>query len=235
MGSKPEHQEVNRVFNEAMARLESLGATAFPVRVPNMFDYQGVGSDIYESWELFEQWFAELGPNAPFHSPAEFLDNAKGYDPARMRERQKHAGPEHFQEYRRRLLKMHEFRNVLVDFMDRYSLDALVYPMQQILVAEHGKSNSGRNGFLASMGMLPAIDVPAGYSKPLPTAPDGVPVGMDFLGRTWDEGRLIKLAYAWEKHGLPMRKWPSQVPPLPGETIAPQASQTMGQSSQRPR
>ena len=113
---------------------------------------------------------------------------------------------------------MHEFRKLLVDFMDKNSLDALVYPLQKRLVAKHGDANVERNGFLASMAMLPALDVPAGYSARSAAAPDGVPIGMDLLGRPFDEGRLIKLAYGWEQHGVE-RRWPSHTPPLPGETI----------------
>ncbi len=41
---------------------------------------------------------------------------------------------------------------------------------------------------------------------------------MDFLGRPFDEGRLIKLAFAWEQNGL-KRKWPSNTPALPGESL----------------
>ena len=39
-----------------------------------------------------------------------------------------------------------------------------------------------------------------------------------FLGRPFDEGRLIRLAFAWERNGLE-RRWPSNTPPLTGETI----------------
>jgi Asp-tRNA(Asn)/Glu-tRNA(Gln) amidotransferase A subunit family amidase len=221
MGDKPEHADVNRVFNEATARMQALGATVMPVRIPNMNEYtfEKIDVDVYESWDLLDAWFAELGPTSPFHTTAEFLDKGT-YDPQivpRLRERQAHAGPEHFEEYQRRLLKMYEFRKLLVAFMDKNSLDALVYPLQKQLVALHGHANAERNGFLASMGMLPAIDVPAGYSTKSASAPDGVPIGMDLLGRPFDEGRLIKLAYAWEQKGL-QRRWPSNVPPLAGET-----------------
>ncbi len=221
LGGGPQNEEVNRVFEAATVRLEELGATVFPVRIPNMNDYRGIGTDIYEAWDLLNAWFAELGPTSPARDMEDFLAQG-GYDPGilpRMLERRAHAGPEHFDEYRTRLLKMHEFRRLLVDVMDQHALDALVYPLQQVLVARHGEANSGRNGFLASMGMLPAINVPAGYSMPLPTAPDGVPIGMDFLGRPFDEGRLIGLAFAWETNGFAPR-WPSNVPPLSGETLS---------------
>ena len=224
MGDKPEHAEVNRVFKEATDRLVSLGATVVPVRIPNMNDYSvnKIGVDNYECWELMDRWFAELGPTSPYHSAAEFLDKGKGkYDPRiepRLRERQARSGPKFLKEYEQRLLKMYEFRRLLVEIMDKNSLDAMVYPLQKRLVAEHGQPNADRNGFLASMGMLPAIDVPAGYSRPLPSAPDGVPIGMDLLGRPFDDGRLVRLAYAWEQNGL-RRKWSSNAPPLPGESF----------------
>ena len=67
---------------------------------------------------------------------------------------------------------------------------------------------------LRSLVIADSQKVPAGYSKPLQTALDGVPIGMDFLGRPFDEGRLITLAFAWEQKGL-KRRWPSNTPPLP--------------------
>jgi Asp-tRNA(Asn)/Glu-tRNA(Gln) amidotransferase A subunit family amidase len=93
--------------------------------------------------------------------------------------------------------------------MDRFGLDALAYPMQKRLVSKHGEPNLDRNGFLASNAMLPALDIPIGYSSPSVEAPKGVPIGMDLLGRPFDEGRLIRLASGWEAHG-----WKRVTPPF---------------------
>ena len=41
---------------------------------------------------------------------------------------------------------------------------------------------------------FPAITVPAGFSAPTKTAPFGVPVGMDILGKPWSEAKLLSLA-----------------------------------------
>jgi Asp-tRNA(Asn)/Glu-tRNA(Gln) amidotransferase A subunit family amidase len=68
-------------------------------------------------------------------------------------------------------------------------------------VSKHGEPNAERNGFVASNAMLPALDIPIGYSTPTPEAPAGVPIGMDLLGRPYDEGRLIRLASGWEAKG----------------------------------
>lgn len=211
----PEHQEVNRVFLAAAQRMDSLGATVFPVRIPELERYQDILTDRFEAWDLLNRWFSELGPTSPFRDMDDFLERGT-YDPAivpRALQRRDHSGPEHHAEYHRRLIRMQEFQDLLVEIMDRYALDALLYPIQLTLVAQHGHPNSQRTGFIASAAMLPALNVPAGYSSPLDTAPSGVPVGMDFLGRPFDEGRLIRLAFAWETLGL-QRRWPPFTPPF---------------------
>jgi Asp-tRNA(Asn)/Glu-tRNA(Gln) amidotransferase A subunit family amidase len=60
--------------------------------------------------------------------------------------------------------------------------------------------------FVGSSLQWPALSVPSGYIK-------GLPVGLQILGRAWDEARLIEYAYAYEQathHRLP----PPTVPPL---------------------
>lgn len=210
-GNRPEHAEVNRVFDEAMAKMSELGATVFPIVIPRLFDYQRSSSDVYESYDLINAWFAELGPDAPYHSIDDFLARAT-YSPSivpRLMQQKKFSAPEYREEYEKRLIEMAEFRKLLVETMDRYALDAMVYPLQKRLVSKHGEPNAERNGFLASNGMLPALDLPAGYSAPTAEAPRGIPIGMDLLGRPFDEGRLIAIAHAWETHG-----WRRVAPPF---------------------
>jgi hypothetical protein len=54
---------------------------------------------------------------------------------------------------------------------------------------------------------LPAISVPAGFTD------DGLPVGMDLLGRAYAEPRLLALAYAHEQLAHP-RRAPLSTPAL---------------------
>ena len=54
---------------------------------------------------------------------------------------------------------------------------------------------------------VPSIVVPAGYTH------DNLPAGITFLGRPYEEGKMIKLAYAYEQASM-MRRPPPGLPAL---------------------
>lgn len=88
-------------------------------------------------------------------------------------------------------------------------LDALIYPEQQNLVVKIGSpSQSGRNGILGALTGSPVVTVPVGFSNATSTAPEGVPIGMEILGRPWTEEKLLQIAYQWQSLGR-VRKTPS--------------------------
>lgn len=81
----------------------------------------------------------------------------------------------------------------------RNNLDAVLYPEQKNLVVKIGSaSQSGRNGILAALTGSPVVTIPVGFSNATQDAPVGVPVGMEMLGRHWDEEKLFKIAYQME-------------------------------------
>ena len=103
--------------------------------------------------------------------------------------------------------------------MAKNSLDALVYPHQKCLVLPIGATfQKDRNGVVAALTGFPAIEVPGGFSTPTADAPLGVPVGIEFLGRAWDEPKLIKLAFGFEQ-ATHLRKPPASTPTLPASQI----------------
>ena len=55
---------------------------------------------------------------------------------------------------------------------------------------------------------VPSIGVPAGLTK------DGLPAGITFLGRPYDDGNMIRLAYAYEQ-ATKHRRPPGSVPAIP--------------------
>jgi hypothetical protein len=58
-----------------------------------------------------------------------------------------------------------------------------------------------------------ALSVPAGYLG------EGLPQGLQFLGRAWDEAKIIGYAYAYEQ-ATQHRRPPPVVPPLPESLVS---------------
>jgi Asp-tRNA(Asn)/Glu-tRNA(Gln) amidotransferase A subunit family amidase len=218
-GIKPEHEEVNRVMKQALAALEAAGATLVTIDDP-AFEADRLNAEYdvqtYEFKPLINQYLASI-PNAPqkdltgiiasgqYHKPSleKFVTGAE----ARQNGLEEPA-------YKARLEKIAAFKKHLGSVFDDEHLDALVYPLQKRLVVPLGELNQAdRNGIVAGLTGFPAIDIPAGFSQPSETAPLGVPVGMDFLGKPWSEGKLLGYAFAFEqatKHRQP----PASTPPL---------------------
>src|SRR5262249_60132627 len=95
-------------------------------------------------------------------------------------------------EYRTVLERQAQLRERLVRTLDEQQLIALVYPTVRRTAAKIGDQQSGGNCAASAATGLPAITVPAGF------ADDGMPVGVEFLGRTFAAPDLLKLAYAFE-------------------------------------
>jgi Asp-tRNA(Asn)/Glu-tRNA(Gln) amidotransferase A subunit family amidase len=111
-------------------------------------------------------------------------------------------------------------RAALLNLMEKHQLDGLILPFRtatpwriDAMPAGSWKDPSVRNHLASSTG-LPTIIVPGGFWPS-----DGMPFGVQFLGRPFSEPKLIGLASGYEaatKH----RKAPPSTPALPGETIA---------------
>jgi Asp-tRNA(Asn)/Glu-tRNA(Gln) amidotransferase A subunit family amidase len=56
---------------------------------------------------------------------------------------------------------------------------------------------------------FPAITLPGGFSPPDKDAPLGIPIGLEFLGRPWNEPLLIEIAYSFEQASQ-FRKYPQE-------------------------
>ena len=113
-----------------------------------------------------------------------------------------------------RRVEMDALKIKVANVMAQHRLDALVFPHQKCLVIPIGETiQPDRNGSLGSLTGFPAIVMPAGFSAPTANAPIGVPVGIEFLGRPWDEPELLKLAYGFEQ-ATHARKPPKSTPAL---------------------
>ena len=77
--------------------------------------------------------------------------------------------------------------------MDDNQLDGLIYPtIRQKPIFVPATIQPGSNCRVSAQSGLPAISVPVGFTA------DGIPVGMEFLGREFAEGDLLEIAFSWE-------------------------------------
>jgi hypothetical protein len=90
---------------------------------------------------------------------------------------------------------------------DEHRLDAMAYPAMRRKPALIGEGQVGSNCSLSAVSGLPALSVPAGMTN------DGLPIGLELLGRAFDESKLLALAYAFEQASHPRRP-PFSAPPL---------------------
>jgi len=220
-GSGPEHQEVNTVMAAAIAALKSAGADVVEIDAPAL-DASRLGGDNdvqkYEFKALINSYFSTI-PNAPAKSLAEIIASGKFHKPSLekfLASAEGFANGTDEPDYKERLLRNQRTRQLLISVFSEHRLDAVIYPLQRRLVVPLNELNQAdRNGILASVTGFPVITVPAGFSAPTASAPLGVPVGMDMLGKPWNEGRLIELAYGFEQT-VQARKPPKSTPALVG-------------------
>jgi amidase len=119
--------------------------------------------------------------------------------------------------YKDRMLNRDKLRLVVAKRMADLNLDAILYPLQRILVVPIGAPDqTERNGTLSNGTGFPAVTFPGGFSAPTAAAPLGVPVGVELLGLDYSEARLLAYAYTFEQ-GAAVRKPPASTPPLAGE------------------
>ena len=121
------------------------------------------------------------------------------------------ADPTEEPDYWRRVAAQESFRLALLGPFADHDLDALVFPDVQVLPPtetdleeKYTTADFPTNTVIASQALCPAVSVPGGLTD------DGVPVGVELLGKPYDEGRLLELAYAYEQAADP--RTPPELP-----------------------
>jgi Asp-tRNA(Asn)/Glu-tRNA(Gln) amidotransferase A subunit family amidase len=214
-GKGVEHQPVNAVIEAAIRTLRQAGAELVEIddtEFDSDVSSQQLNVSNYEFRPLFEAWLATLsGPPGmvtvqdyyemgrfPKSTMEKFLKNAVSWK-----------DPLHMPAYSAALQYRDRMHLKVLAMMKELHLDALVYPSQQRPpLSLEDKPRPERNGIFASALGFPAIDIPAGFTAPTGSAPLGVPVGMDMMGKLGEDMQLLSLAMAVEGQ-LKVRREPA--------------------------
>jgi Asp-tRNA(Asn)/Glu-tRNA(Gln) amidotransferase A subunit family amidase len=217
LGNDP---EVTKIVRQAVADLKKLGAGVMEMDVPGLHMPTLIKNNDVQQWEQktnLDKYLAALGRAAPVKNTEKYV--ATGLlTPSIARDMAKKAAekdPEKNPEYLSRLRKNAALRDCVENLMRENDIDAFLYPLQTILVVQTNdpRGQAGRNGLMASVTGLPAITLPGGFSAPSYSAPLGVPVGVELMGRPFSEEVLIHMGYTYEQ-ATKHRKAPLSVPDL---------------------
>ncbi len=199
-GRQDAHRPVNRVMAAALRGMAEAGAEL--VVLKDAIDPAAIVREtsvhLHELKTHLGEYLAAFGDAVPVHSVAEILASGKYTPDIEENLRAAEALGITAPDYKARMARRAALQQQAQRLLDENRLDALAYPHQQQLVCKAGQSQLGRNGALASVTGWPAIVVPAGFSAPDAEAPLGVPVGIEFFGRPFDEAGLIAIAGGFE-------------------------------------
>ena len=207
--------EVKVVTEHALAELRAQGAVLVdPFSIP---DYDALTKDLWcGDFAADLNTYLAKHPNAPYRDLRSIVDSGL-YLPYIEEQMRAAAAPKPAAGERRApcLDVYHDppkiaFRRALLAAMDREHLDAVVYPTwsNPPRRVDDTRSPAGDNSqVLSPQTGFPAITVPIGFTH------GNLPAGLTFLGRSFSEGPLIRLAYSYEQathHRAP----PALFPPL---------------------
>jgi amidase len=183
----------------------STGLDLFPLLEETRTNY-------YEAQFSYDLYFRRLGPNAPIKNMDELIEKGgKLVKPSIVKAYGDFRSLMHQPDYLARRDTQETLKTEVIALMDKYRLDVLVHPFKSLPPPPHLDRAIEQDNPLSSVAGLPAVLVPAGYTKK-----ENGPIAIEILGRPFSEPTLFKIAYAYEQVSK-NRKQPPTTPSLPGE------------------
>jgi Asp-tRNA(Asn)/Glu-tRNA(Gln) amidotransferase A subunit family amidase len=212
LGTDPADAEVASVVRSAVGEMKGQGAEIVEVAIPDLgellTDKAGGNLIIRQDFKFDLNSYLAKHPTAPVRTLEEVLASGKFHPAVEMNLRNAQAVESRdTQEYLAHIVKRNVLREAILRTMADNRVEALAYPTIRRKANVIGEMQMGTNCRLSANSGLPAISVPGGFTA------DGLPVGVELLGRAWSEPQLIKLAYAYEQ-ATEHRRPPASTPAL---------------------
>jgi amidase len=203
LGSEPDSedfQKITEVFDKAIAELRAAGAEIVdPVVIPNLTNLLSKRAGSFADDEAAFKLYFGRSARAPYKSRAEAAESPN-FQKVVQRSRERWTRAADATKHYEYLLAREELMTHFLKAMADHRLDAIVHKAvehQPTLIKDginppfvDQKGAPHINTFLV---FVPSIVVPAGFTR------DNLPAGITFLGRPYDDGNMIKFAYAYEQ------------------------------------
>jgi amidase len=205
---------VTEVFDHAVAELKAAGAAIVdPVVIPRLKELLAKRAGSFSDEEESFTNYLSRSANPPYKSREE-AKNSANFSKVTKRSRERWTRATATTAHYEYILAREELTTEFLKVMADHKLDAIVHKAvehQPTLIKDgvnppfvDQKGAPHINTFLV---FVPSIVVPAGFTR------DNLPAGIAFLGRPYDDGNMIKLAYAYER-ATHHRRPPASTTPL---------------------
>ena len=194
--------EVEAAVRRAIAALEELGVASLEVSLPSM-EYVGAirFAAMADSVVTHEPYITtnreDYGPDTLYRTLAGQFVLGRDYSKAMKVQRI-------IKEERSRVLQDVDFLVTPTTPMPAPRIDATTIEVdgKAQKVRGPGSGHVSRNTSPENATGFPAITVPCGFSEL------GLPIGLQFIGRPWEEGNLFRIAHAYEGVSPSRGVWP---------------------------
>lgn len=196
-------EEIIKVFNQAFQNLQSQGAIIIDNIKLSDYDIDRTFNQAGEAEDLNDYFQTYPGTRQSFQDICQ-SDRTRTFGKVKeclkfVRDNPRRGGTE----YTQVLNTFQKNKTYVENMMQQNQLDALIMP-----VARNGSATYDPFSMntwyspVASNAGLPGIVINAGYDPR-----NNLPVGFELIGKQYQEGQLLALAYAYEQHS------PSRIPP----------------------
>ncbi|MFQ5632213.1 MAG: amidase [bacterium] len=201
------HEMVDKLVEDAIDVMKQLGATVVDeanIETRNKYGDSGFAVLLYEFKTNLNKYLATLDDSVPVHTLEELI----AFNSANKEKEMPYFGQEILKmaqekgdldtpEYKEALAKIHRLsRDEGIDAtLKKHNIDAIIAPTggpAWLTDWINGDHYVGGSSSPAARAGYPNITVPAGFIH-------GLPVGISFFSRAWNEPQLIKFAYAFEQ------------------------------------
>ncbi|MFC4438570.1 MULTISPECIES: amidase [Natrialbaceae] len=214
----PAAAPVNDVIERALTTMENTGATLIdPVEIPRLEEYlEETMLYILQSKRDLNEFLGDR--DGPVDSVEDLYESGQYHDLLDLFVGFAEEGPTDLSddlEYWKRRNAQQTFQQEILNVFAKHDLDAIVYPNVQVVPPTESEIRDGKyetmtfatNTIIASQSLCSAVSIPAGFTD------DGLPVGIELLGRPFDEPTLLELGYSFEQ-ATAHRQPPDTAPPI---------------------